>query len=63
MGRTKFEGPKNLAKLVDNPRFVRVFLTKNNRRLPSSLLLSADSYDLLAAGFERRGFTVEKAQI
>lgn len=59
MGRSKQEGTKNLAKLVDNPRFVRVFVTKGNNRMP--LNISAASFDLIAGGFERRGYTVEKA--
>lgn len=58
MGRTKAEGPKQLAKLVNNPRFVRVFVTKGSSRMP--MLLSATSFDAIAAGFERRGYTVEK---
>lgn len=59
MGRTKQEGPKQLAKVVNNPRFTRVFVTKGNSRMP--MLLSNASYELLVAGFERRGYTVEKA--
>lgn len=49
-----------MAKLVDKPRFVRVFVTKGNHRMPVNL--SEASYELLAAGFERRGYRVEKAQ-
>jgi hypothetical protein len=60
MGRShKKEGTKNLAKVLDNPRFTKVFVTKGNSRMP--MLLSTASFDVLAAGFERRGFTVEKA--
>jgi len=60
MGRKKEDGPKNLAKVLDNPRFVRVFVAKGNSRMP--MLLSAANYDLIAAGFERRGYSVERAQ-
>lgn len=58
MGRKRDEGPKNLAKVLDNPRFTRVFVTKGNSRMP--MLLATASFDVLAAGFERRGYTVEK---
>lgn len=59
MGRSKAEGPKNLAKVIHNPRFVRVFITKGSNRMP--MLLSQASFDLITAGFERRGYTVERA--
>ena len=60
MGRGKEQGTKNLAKLVENPRFVRVFVTKGNYRMPMNI--SASSFDLIEAGFERRGYKLEKSQ-
>lgn len=61
MGRNRQDGPKNLAKVLNNPRFQKVFVTKGNSRLP--YLLSTERYESLVAGFERRGWAVEKAQI
>ncbi len=60
MGRKKGEGPKQLTRVIDNPRFVRVFATKGNSQLIVNI--SATSYDLIASGFERRGYTVDKDQ-
>ncbi len=60
MGRNREQGPKQLVKALDNPRFQRVFVTKGDSRLP--YLLSMDRYDEHVAGFERRGWVVEKAQ-
>lgn len=60
MGRNREQGPKQLAKVLDNPRFIRVFVAKGNSRMP--MLMSAANYDVIAAGFERRGYVVEKAQ-
>ncbi len=59
MGRNRTEGPKNLAKVIDNPRFMRVFVTKGNNRMPMNI--SAASFEVIAAGFARRGYAVEKA--
>lgn len=59
MGRNRAEGPKNLAKVMDNPRFVRVFVTKGSARMP--MTFAADSFERIASGFERRGYAVEKA--
>lgn len=59
MGRNRSEGPKNLAKVMDNPRFVRVFVTKGSARMP--MTFAADSFERIASGFERRGYAVEKA--
>ena len=59
MGRTRQEGSKQLARVIDQPRFVRVFVTKGSNRMPINI--SAASYELIAAGFERRGYRVEKA--
>lgn len=61
MGRKGIEGPKNLAKVLNNARFIRVFVSKGNNRMP--MLLSNANYDVLAAGFERRGYTVERAEL
>jgi hypothetical protein len=60
MGRTKQDGPKNLAKVLGNSRFQKVFVTKGTSRLP--YYLSTERYDTLVAGFERRGWAVEKVQ-
>lgn len=60
MGRSKIQGPKNLAKVVENARFQKVFVTRGSSRLP--YLVSSDRYEAIVAGFERRGWTVEKAQ-
>jgi len=60
MGRSKIQGPKNLAKVVENARFQKVFVTRGSSRLP--YYLSNDRYEDLVAGFQRRGWTVEKAQ-
>lgn len=60
MGRNREQGPKQLAKVVDNPRFTRVFVTKGSYRMP--MLLATTSYDTLVAGFERRGYAVEIAR-
>lgn len=60
MGRTRDQGTKNLAKALSNPRFQKVFVTKGNSRLP--YLLSTERFDALVAGFERRGWAVEKDQ-
>ncbi len=59
MGRNREEGPKNLAKVINNPRFVRVFVTKGSARMP--MTFASDSFERIAAGFERRGYAVEKA--
>lgn len=59
MGRTRQEGPKQLSRVVDNPRFTRVFVCKGNARMP--VLMATSSFSTIAAGFERRGYTVEKA--
>lgn len=59
MGRKREEGPKNLATVVDNPRYMRVFFTKGSQQMP--IMVSTASYDRIVAGFERRGYTVEKA--
>lgn len=60
MGRVKEQGPKNLAKVIDQAaRFQKVFVTRGSSRLP--YYLSNDRYDDLVAGFQRRGWTVEKA--
>lgn len=58
MGRGRNEGQKNLVKMLDNPRYVRVFFARGSQRLPSSMLVSAASYERIIAGFERRGYTV-----
>jgi hypothetical protein len=59
MGRSRQQGPKNLAKVMDQPRFQKVFVIKGTSRLP--YLVSNERYESIVAGFERRGFTVEKA--
>lgn len=59
MGRGKEQGPKNLAKVIEKARFQKVFVVRGSSRLP--YYLSSDRYDDLKAGFERRGWTVEKA--
>ena len=60
MGRTREQGPKNLAKVIDQPRFKKVFVVRGSSRLP--YYLSSDRYEALVAGFERRGWTVEQVQ-
>ncbi len=54
MGRTKVEGPKNLAKVIDQPRFQRIFFVNGSTRL--SFLVAMGSRDKIVAGFEARGF-------
>lgn len=61
MGRTREEGPKQLTRVIDSPRFQKVVFTKGDRRLP--MLVSTASYGKIVAGFESRGFTaVQGAQ-
>ena len=59
MGRTKQEGPKNLAKMLNQPRCQKVIVTRGSSRLP--YFLSVERYDELVSRFEGRGWTVEKA--
>lgn len=59
MGRTRDEGPKNLVKVINQPRFQRVFFTNGSTRL--SFLVAVGSRDKIVAGFEARGFTAQKA--
>jgi len=60
MGRVKEQGPKNLAKVIDQAaRFQKVFVTRGSSRLPYQF--SVERYDELVNRFERRGWTVEKA--
>ena len=59
MGRSKIQGPKNLAKAVENARFQKVFVTRGSSRLP--YFLSVERYDELVSRFEGRGWQVEKA--
>ena len=59
MGRSKMQGPKNLAKVVDQPRFQKVIVTRGSSRL--TYFLSFGRYDELVSRFEGRGWQVEKA--
>lgn len=59
MGRNRDQGPKQLARVIDSPRFTKVFFTKGSSRLP--YLVSTDRYEAIVASFERRGFKAEKA--
>jgi hypothetical protein len=49
-----------LAKVVENARFQKVFVTRGSSRLP--YLVSSDRYEAIVAGFERRGWSVERAE-
>ena len=59
MGRNREQGPQQLARVLDKPRFVKVFVTKGSARM--QMTFAADSFDRISAGFERRGYAVEKA--
>lgn len=56
MGRKAEQGQKNLAKCLDNPRYVKVFFTNTNRNI--SFQIATASYDTIVAGFVRRGWNV-----
>ncbi len=57
MGRKGKEGPKNLARVIDNPRFTRVFFNNGTTKL--SFMVAMGSRDRIVAGFEKRGFKAE----
>lgn len=59
MGRNREQGPKQLARVLDKPRFLKVFVVKGSTRMP--MTFASDSFERIAAGFERRGYAVEKA--
>lgn len=54
MGRNREQGPKNLVKVIDQPRFQRVFFVNGSTKL--SFLVAMGSRDKIVAGFEARGF-------